>query len=51
MSQSDTSFVRRHMLPEAPPPVNESGLLKWLRENLFSSPANSLLTLVSIYVI
>ena len=51
MSQADTSFVRRHMLPEAPPPVTETGVLKWLRENLFSSPANSLLTIVAIYVV
>ncbi len=51
MSREQLSFVRSHMLPEAPPPVAETGAVKWLRENLFSSPANTLLTLVSAYVV
>ncbi|SEL39759.1 L-glutamine ABC transporter membrane protein /L-glutamate ABC transporter membrane protein /L-aspartate ABC transporter membrane protein /L-asparagine ABC transporter membrane protein [Roseovarius azorensis] len=51
MSREQLSFVRSHMLPEAPPPTAETGAIKWLRENLFSSPANTLLTLVSAYVI
>ncbi len=51
MSQADTSYVRKHMLAESPPPAAETGVLKWLRENLFSSPANALLTIVSIYVV
>jgi general L-amino acid transport system permease protein len=51
MSQADTSYVRKDMLPQAAPPVAETGIVKWLRLNLFSSPANSLLTLVSIYVV
>ncbi|AHM03977.1 Glutamate transport membrane-spanning protein [Roseibacterium elongatum DSM 19469] len=46
-----TAFVRREMLPEKDPPVAEKGVIKWLRENLFSSVANTILTLVSIYVI
>ena len=51
MSREQLSFVRSHMLPEAPPPTAETGAVKWLRENLFSSPANTLLTLVSAYVV
>jgi len=51
MSQADTSYVRKDMLPQAAPPVAETGIVRWLRLNLFSSPANSLLTLVSIYVV
>jgi general L-amino acid transport system permease protein len=51
MSDNQISFVRTHMLPEAPPPVAATGVVKWLRENLFSSPANSLLTIVSLYVV
>jgi general L-amino acid transport system permease protein len=39
------------MLPEQEPPVAQSGAIKWLRENLFSSWLNAILTLVSIYVI
>ncbi|KNX40612.1 Inner membrane amino-acid ABC transporter permease protein YhdY [Roseovarius tolerans] len=51
MSDNQISFVRTHMLPEAPPPIAATGVVKWLRENLFSSPANSLLTIVSLYVV
>lgn len=45
------AFHRQEMLPPAPPPVRESGAVKWLRENLFSSPTNSLLTLLGLYII
>lgn len=51
MSDNQISFVRTRMLPEAPPPIAATGVVKWLRENLFSSPANSLLTIVSLYVV
>lgn len=40
------AYVRDSMLPPAPPPVTQSGAIKWLRENLFSSPVNILLTLL-----
>ena len=52
MSRTDNiAFVRTEMLPEAPPPVAETGVIKWLRENLFSSVLNSILTLISLYLI
>lgn len=51
MSHDQISFVRKHMLPEAPPPTTETGAVKWLRENLFSSPANTVLTLVSVFFV
>lgn len=44
-------FVRNAMLPPAPPPTLESGAIKWLRENLFSSWLNTLLTLVGLAII
>ncbi len=50
-SAKTASFVRSEMLPEKAPPVTEVGLIKWARENLFSSVLNTVLTLVSIYVI
>lgn len=34
-----------------PPPVTESGVVGWLRKNLFSTWYNALLTLVALYVI
>ena len=34
------AFVRETSLPPAPPPAAETGIVKWLRENLFATPAN-----------
>lgn len=45
------SYVRDTMLPETSPPTTEVGAVKWLRENLFSSVTNTVLTLLSIFVI
>ncbi len=44
-------FTRNDMLPPLPPPVTERGAIKWLRENLFSTPLNIALTLFGIAVI
>ena len=49
---SEISFVRNDMLQPIAPPVTERGVIKWLRENLFSGWFNSVLTvlaLVSVY--
>jgi general L-amino acid transport system permease protein len=51
MSQDNIAFHRTQMIPEAPPPVTETGVIKWLRENLFSSVGNGLLTVVTAYVV
>ncbi len=45
------SYVRDKMLPEQAPPVTQVGAIKWLRENLFAGPLNSILTLISIYIV
>lgn len=36
---------------DLPPPVAEAGALGWLRHNLFSSPANTVLTLIGVYLL
>lgn len=41
-------YVRRERHPDLPPPVTETGVIGWLRANLFSSALNSLLTLLGI---
>jgi general L-amino acid transport system permease protein len=46
-----TAYVRTEMLPEEAPPITAAGPVKWLRENLFSSVGNALMTIVSLYVI
>ncbi len=45
------AFVRETTLPQAPPPITETGAIKWGRENLFSSWANGLLTVLAILAI
>ncbi|WP_439154420.1 amino acid ABC transporter permease [Yoonia sp.] len=45
------SYVRETMLPEQAPPLTEVGAIKWVRENLFSGPLNTVLTLLSLYVV
>jgi general L-amino acid transport system permease protein len=45
------AFVRDRMLAEEAPPIAQGGILKWLRENLFSTWYNALMTLVSLWLI
>ncbi len=45
------AYVRDTMLAESAPPLAEKGAVKWFRENLFSSPVNVLLTIVSLFVL
>jgi len=47
----DKHFARTDMLPPLPPPITERGAVKWLRENLFSTPFNIALTLFGAAVI
>ena len=42
------TYVRTQMLPPQSPPVTERGVVKWVRENLFSSVLNVALTLLGI---
>lgn len=44
-------FARTEMLPPLAPPVTERGIVKWLRENLFSGWFNTILTLLGLWVI
>jgi general L-amino acid transport system permease protein len=45
------AFVRTEPVPPAPPPFTTSGPLKWSKDNLFSTPAYTLLTVAAAYVI
>jgi general L-amino acid transport system permease protein len=47
----DQHFARTEMLPPLAPPMTERGAVKWLRENLFSTPLNVALTLVGLTVL
>jgi general L-amino acid transport system permease protein len=48
---TDVLFVRTEMLPEKDPPLGQSGLIKWLRENLFSSIPNAIMSIAAIWAI
>ncbi len=48
---TDHSFVRTEMLSEQPAPLGETGILLWLKTNMFSSIANSVLSVVTILVL
>ena len=45
---TDQSFVRTEMLPELDPPASTVGIVGWMRENLFSTWANGILTILSL---
>ncbi len=45
------SYVRAEMMAQKPPPITERGVVKWMRENLFSGVFNTVLTLLAIYVL
>ncbi|MFN4128660.1 MAG: amino acid ABC transporter permease, partial [Paracoccaceae bacterium] len=51
MNTSTSTFVRTEMLPEQTPPLTEAGAVKWVRENLFASVLNGILTVLGIAVV
>ena len=51
MTKQVTAFVRHTPLSPSPPPASQTGLVKWLRENLFSSVFNAILTVLALYFI
>ena len=48
---ADISFVRSEMLAQQAPPASSVGVLGWMRANLFAGWANSILTLIALYVV
>lgn len=48
---SDSAKVTDKLLPDLPPPANSTGFIGWMREHLFSNPANTLLTLFAAYLL
>jgi general L-amino acid transport system permease protein len=47
----DIQFARTEMLPAQKPPATERGVVKWLRENLFSGAFNTVLTLLGLVIV
>jgi general L-amino acid transport system permease protein len=48
---SSIAFVREHMVDEMPAPNLSTGIVGWMRTNLFNSIGNTILTLFSIVLI
>lgn len=51
MADKIASFVRHDSIPPSPPPASQAGIVKWLRENLFSTWLNGALTIIAIFFI
>ncbi|MGI9491146.1 MAG: amino acid ABC transporter permease [Geminicoccaceae bacterium] len=50
-STRNLAFVAEKQIPPSEPPARASGLMLWARENLFSSPLNIILTVLSLGLI
>ena len=51
MSNTSTKNYLPGTHPDWPPPIRTTGPLAWLRKNLFSSPLNAFLTLMSLWLL
>ena len=45
------SYVRDAMLPPSAPPLGQAGPVRWMRENLFAGPLNTILTVLSVTLV
>jgi len=48
---AETAFVRQDLVPERAAPIKTTGFVGFLRTRLFNSPANTLLTVLSVLLI
>jgi len=51
LENSPYAFVRKQTLEQEAAPLSVSGPVAWIRNNLFSSPLSSLLTLLCLYIV
>jgi general L-amino acid transport system permease protein len=51
MQEHDLSFVRAQMLAAQPAPLSERGFMRWIRTNLFATPADTVLTLLALVIL
>ncbi len=45
------AFVRETTIPQSAPPASAAGPVKWMRDNLFATIPNGILTIFAIYVV
>ena len=48
MTDTNISFVRTESIPPSPAPSNAAGPVKWMRDNLFATVPNTILTLLGL---
>ncbi|WP_331374168.1 amino acid ABC transporter permease [Sinorhizobium chiapasense] len=51
MSTHEASFVRASMVEASPAPALETGIALWLRKNLFATPKDTILTIISLLIL
>jgi general L-amino acid transport system permease protein len=51
MTKISIAYVQTEERPKLPPPVTNTGALGWMRENLFSSIGNTILTVIGILLL
>jgi general L-amino acid transport system permease protein len=51
MADNSTAFVRKEMMRAMPAPASETGIIGWMRKNLFDGWANSLLTIFALWLL
>ncbi|MEL6807012.1 MAG: amino acid ABC transporter permease [Pseudomonadota bacterium] len=51
MAYTSPAFVRTEQVPPSPPPSSATGPVKWAKDNLFSTPLYSVLTVAAVYFI
>lgn len=51
LTLTEMHFVRREQLPPQPPPARMTGAIGWVRQNLFSSPFNIVLTIIIVLLL
>ena len=49
MNSAPNNYIKNKRVEPRPPPIGSTGAIGWLRQNLFSSIFNGLLTLICIY--
>ena len=51
MANADVFQIRTEEAPTLPAPVSTTGALGWMRDNLFSSVSNTILTLIGLFLL
>jgi general L-amino acid transport system permease protein len=50
-AETDLTFVRQEVAPALPPPRSMVGPVAWLRQNLFASVGDTILTIIAVLII